>query len=346
MENDKEDGRKLSPDAQHERRKQVIRLHRRHINRRQISKMTGVCYTSVCRIVDAYTLGGSPALSPKVRGRAVGTFRKLTDEQAQTVQQIICEKRPEQLRMRFALWSRQAVKQLIKSQFDIDLPIRTMGEYLKRWGFTPQKPILRTYERCPEKVKCWLDEQYPQIAERAKTEGAEIHWGDESALSNTDVRGRSFAPKGKTPIALHPAKREHLSMISTVSNQGTMRWMIIDGSFNAERLIEFMRLLVKDASKKVFLVLDNLRAHHSKLVKTWLAENQSTIEVFYLPAYSPDLNPDERLNADIKHYVGTRVPVRSKEKLRTTTSYKLQELQKQPDRIKSYFQDPRVKYAA
>lgn len=346
MENDKEDGRKLSPEAQYERRKQVIRLHRRNINRRQIGKMTGMCYTSVCRIIDTYVQGGATALAPKVRGRSVGAFRKLSDEQAQAIQQIICEKRPEQLRMRFALWSRQAVKQLIKSQFDIDLPIRTMGEYLKRWGFTPQKPILRTYERCPAKVKCWLDEAYPAIALRAKAEGAEIHWGDESALSNTDVRGRSFAPKGKTPIALHPAKREHLSMISTVSNQGTMRWMIIDGSFNSERLIEFMRLLVKDAGKKVFLVLDNLRAHHSKAVKAWLAENKSTIEVFYLPAYSPDLNPDERLNADIKHYVGTRVPVRSKEKLRTTTSYRLRELQKQPDRIKSYFQDPRVKYAA
>lgn len=221
-----------------------------------------------------------------------------------------------------------------------------MGEYLKRWGFTPQKPILRTYERCPAKVQRWLDEEYPAIAKRAITEEAEIHWGDESALSNTDVRGRSFAPKDKTPVALHPFKRDHLSMISSVSNQGTMRWMIIDGSFNAERLIELMRLLVKDASKKVFLVLDNLRIHHSKLVKAWMAENKSVIEVFYLPAYSPELNLDERLNADIKHVIGTRVPVRTKEKLKNTASYQLRELQRKPERIKSYFQDPRVKYAA
>jgi transposase len=346
MDKDKEDGRKLSPEAQHEKRKQVIRLYRRSINRRRISEMTGMGYSSVVRIVNTFEHGGLAALSPKVRGRALGALRRLDEAQEQAIQQIICEKRPEQLRMRFALWNRQAVKQLVKSQFGIELPIRTMGEYLKRWGFTPQKPILRTYERCPVKVQRWLDEEYPAIAQRALLEDAEIHWGDESALNNTDVRGRSFAPKGKTPVALHPGKREHLSMISSVSNQGTMRWMIIDGSFDSERLIEFMRLLVKDAGKKVFLVLDNLRAHHSKVVKAWLAENKSAIEVFYLPAYSPDLNPDERLNADIKHYVGTRVPVRSKEKLRTTTSYKLRELQKQPERIKSYFQDPRVKYAA
>lgn len=346
MDRDKEDARKLSPDAQHEKRKQVIRLHRRSVNHRQISAMTGMGYRSVCRIIDAYKVGGLGALAPKVRGRKRGMQRKLDEAQEQTIQQIICEKRPEQLRMRFALWSRQAVLQLVKSQFGIELPVRTMGEYLKRWGFTPQKPILRTYERCPAKVQRWLDEEYPAIAQRAATEGAEIHWGDESALNNTDVRGRSFAPKGKTPIALHPAKRGHLSMISSVSNQGTMRWMIIDGSFNSERLIEFMRLLVKDAGKKVFLVLDNLRVHHSKPVKAWLAENKSAIEVFYLPAYSPELNPDERLNADVKHIIGTRVPVRTKEKLKNTAGYWLSELQRKPERIKSYFQDPRVKYAA
>ena len=346
MDKDKEDGRKLSPLAQHEKRKQVVRLHRRGINRRQISAMTGMCYTTVCRVVDTYKADGLASLAPKIRGRKAGTRRKLDEAQEQTIQQIICEKRPEQLRMRFALWSRQAVLQLVKSQFAIELPVRTMGEYLKRWGFTPQKPILRTYERCPAKVQRWLDEQYPAIAQRAATEGAEIHWGDESGLNNTDVRGRSFAPKGKTPIAFHPAKREHLSMISSVSNQGTMRWMIIDGSFNSERLIEFMQLLVKDAGKKIFLILDNLSVHHSKPVKAWLAENKASIEVFYLPAYSPDLNPDERLNADIKHVIGTRVPVRTKDKLRNTPSYFLRELRNQPERIKSYFQDPRVKYAA
>jgi transposase len=159
MDIDKEDARKRSPDAQHEKRKQVIRLHRRSLNRRQISAMTGMGYRSVCRIIDAYKVGGLGALAPKVRGRKRGMQRKLDEAQEQTIQQIICEKRPEQLRMRFALWSRQAVLQLVKSQFGIELAVQTMGEYLKRWGFTPQKPILRTYERCPAKVQRWLDEE-------------------------------------------------------------------------------------------------------------------------------------------------------------------------------------------
>lgn len=213
-------------------------------------------------------------------------------------------------------------------------------------GFTPQKPILRAYERCPVAVEKWLQEDYPQIAGRARAEEAEIHWCDESGLVNTDVRGRGFAPKEKTPVALHPGKREHLTMVSTVSNQGTMRWMIVDGKFDTSRMIEFLERLIQDAGKKVFLVLDNLRMHHSKQLKAWVAEHANQIELFYLPSYSPELNPDERLNADIKQYVGSRVQVRSKDKLKTTTSYHLRLLQQQPERIKSYFQDPRVKYAA
>ena len=151
---------------------------------------------------------------------------------------------------------------------------------LKRWGFTPQKPIKKAYEQRPEAVQAWLDEQYPQIETRAKAEGAEIHWGDETALVNTDVRGRSYAPKGKTPVAFAVGgTRQKLSMIATVTNQGKTRWMIIDDAINANSLIEFLGALIKDAGKKVFLILDNLRVHHSKLVKAWVAERAEKIEL-------------------------------------------------------------------
>lgn len=343
---EREDGRKLEPSAQHQLRKMIVRLHVRGAKPAQIAADIGTTYTSVTRAIERFDEGGWEALKPRKRGRASGQQRKLTAEQEKAIQLVIREKRPEQLRMRFALWTRAAVGRLIESQCKVKLPTRTVGEYLRRWGFTPQKPILRAYERCPEAVAKWLKEDYPEIAGRAKAEGAEIHWGDESALCNTDVRGRGFAPKGETPAALHPGKREHLTMVSAVSNQGTMRWMIVDGKFDSGRMIEFLAHLTKDAKKKVFLVLDNYSVHHSKSVKTWVAERIHQIELFYLPTYSPELNPDERLNADIKQYVGSRVPVREKAKLKTTTSYRLQQLQKEPARIKSYFQDPRVKYAA
>ena len=135
-------------------------------------------------------------------------------------------------------------------------------------------------------------------------------------------------------------------MIATVTNQGKTRWMIIDESFNADKLIEFLESLIKDAKKKVFLILDNLRVHHSKPVKAWLAERTAQIEVFYLPSYSPELNPEERLNADLKQAMGKRVPVRTKAKLRDAANEHMFMLEKSPQRVQSFFQDPRVKYAA
>lgn len=162
-----------------------------------------------------------------------------------------------------------------------------MGLYLARWGFTPQKPMKKAYEQSPAAVKKWLDEDYPVIAARAKAERAEIHWGDESGLRSDDVRGRGFAPKGQTPVIRLNNKRHGLSVISSVTNKGQMRWKIFDGALNADILIDFLRRLIKGAPKKVFLILANLRVHNAKLVKAWLAEHRDAIEVFYPPATAP-----------------------------------------------------------
>ncbi len=196
-------------------------------------------------------------------------------------------------------------------------------------------------------MQAWLEGEYPAIAERASREGAEIHWGDETASVNTDVRGRGFAPKGKTPVALIiGATRQKRSMIATVTNQGKTRWMIIDDAFDADKLIEFLASLIKDAGRKVFLILDNLRVHHSKIVKAWVAERADQIELFYLPSYNPQLNPEERLNADLKQEMGKRVPVRTKAKLRAADNDHMELLSKTPERVVAYFQDRRVRYAA
>ena len=196
-------------------------------------------------------------------------------------------------------------------------------------------------------MRQWLNEQYPEINRRAKAEGGEIHWGDETALVNTDVRGRSYAPSGQTPVTYTVGgTRQKLSMIATVTNRGKTQWMIIDEAFNSDKLIEFLEALVKDASKKVFLILDNLRVHHSKPVKQWVAERQDKIELFYLPSYSPELNPEERLNADLKHSIGSKVPVRTKAKLKAAVTDHMTNLEQSPERVKSFFQDPCVKYAA
>ena len=344
---DKDDARRLTPAEQHERRRQVIRAHKRGRTRTQIAADVGLSYTAVSKTIDRYEAGGMSALAPQRRGRREGQRRMLSAEQEVHAQRMICDHRPEQLKMDFALWSRAAVMQLIERECGISLQVRSVGKYLARWGFTPQKPIRRAYEQSPAAVRAWLDAEYPAIAERAKAEKGEIHWGDETALVNTDARGRSFAPKGKTPVAMAVGgTRQKLSMIASVTNQGKARWMIIDGAFNHDRLIEFFEGLVKDARCKVFLILDNLGVHHCKPVKKWLAQHNEAIEVFYLPSYSPELNPEERLNADLKHVMREKVPVRSKARLQAATEEHMNVIAREPERVKAYFQDPYVRYAA
>ena len=347
---DKEDARNQTLVQLHERRKQVVRLHKRGFGIMRVVEMSGLSYPAVRSAIDRYQSDGAAGLKPSVRGKKLGTGRSLSVEQENAIRALICEKRPEQLKMEFALWTRAAVMQLIERECGLTLSVRGVGVYLKRWGFTPQKPIKRAYEQRPEAVKAWLDGQYPAIEKQAKAEGGEIHWGDETALVNTDVRGRSYAPRGQTPVTMAVGgTREKLSMISTVTNQGKSNWMIVEESFNADRLIEFLQALVTDGQgrgKKVFLILDNLRVHHSKLVKAWLCDKIAQIEVFYLPSYSPELNPDERLNADLKHAIGTKVPMRTKARLRAAASEHMLALQNNPDRVRSYFGDPRCAYAA
>ena len=232
------DARTQSLAELHERRKQVIRLHKKQYGVMQIVEFTNLSWPAVRTAIDLYEAGGMAALKPKERGRKSGDGRSLTPEQEAHIRKLIADQRPEQLKMDFALWTRAAVGELIMREFKIALSVRGIGKYLKRWGFTPQKPIKKAYEQSPEAVKKWIDEEYPAIAERAKVEGGEIHWGDETALVNTHVRGRSYAPKGKTPVTYAPGTRQKLSMISTVTNKGQARWMIIDGNprFRGDKL--------------------------------------------------------------------------------------------------------------
>ncbi len=347
MENEiKMDGR-VSPEALLEKRKQVICLYRKGMKLKDISEATGLCRQAIRNAIDLFDQHGAKGLKPGRRGRPSGKGRRLAEEQEKQIQKDICDKRPEQLKMDFALWTREAVLVYIREHFGIDMPVRTVGEYLKRWGFTPQKPIKVAYEQKPEAVKEWPVTAYPSIAARAKAENAEIHWADETAVMNTDVRGRSYAPRGKTPTTCTVrGSRQRFSMISSVNNQGKCYWMVIDGTFNADRLIEFMEGLIKDVSRKAFLVMDNLKVHRSKPVMAWLEEHKDKIEVFYLPSYSPELNPDERLNADLKHAIATSVPKRTKQGLRKKTEEHMTMVASTPERVKSYFKDRHVSYAA
>lgn len=301
--------------------------------------------------VHADTVGRWLKLNPRALkvnrgGRKPGEGRQLTKEQEKAIRGMVVDKTPDQLKMPYALWTRKAVMELIKRQTGIDMPIRTVGEYLKRWGFTPQKPVKRAYEQNPKAVQRWLDEEYPEIKARARREDAEIYWGDETGMRNDSQHERGYAPKGRTPVVRLNAKRTSTNMISAITNQGKVRFRVFDGSMNTDILIDFCKRLIKSAQRKVFLVLDNLRVHHARIFNAWLAEHAEEIEVFYLPSYSPELNPDEYLNCDLKAGVHGGKPARDKKQLKKKVVSHMRMLQKKPGRVARYFAHQKIRYAA
>lgn len=340
------DSRKISSDEQYQKRRLIIRLRKRGTSYKQIGEIAEVSSTYACTVYKRYERGGQDAIGKGTLGRAVGIGRSLTSDQETGVQRLITDKTPDQLKMPFALWTRKAVQELIKSRYGLTMPIRTVGDYLHRWGFTPQKPIRKAYEQRPAEVEKWLNEEYPAIAARAKAEGAEISWCDETGIRNDESGARGYAPKGKTPTIRLNAKRTSMSMISSITNQGKVRFMVYKDAMNPTLFIKFMGRLIKDAGRKVFLIVDNLKTHHGKVVKQWLAEHADEIEVFYLPAYSPELNPDEYLNCDLKAGVHGGSPARNDKELKGGIISHMRMLQKRPCRVVKYFKHPKIAYAA
>lgn len=343
---EKIDARRHSPETQFEIRKQVIRLRKQGIQNKVVAEGVGISVGCASRIWQSYIKGGSKAIKLGKRGRRMGALRSLSPDGENKVKNAIIDKTPDQLKLPFALWTRDAVKQLVKQLFGIEMPIRTVGEYLKRWGFTPQKPVKRAYEQSPKAVQKWLNEDYPIIASRAKKEKAEIHWGDETAVQTGANLVRGFSPKGEKPVISLVVKKSSASMISAITNEGKMRFMMYEEAMNADLLIKFMGRLIKDAARKVFLILDNLPVHHSKKVKQWLEARKEKIEVFYLPSYSPELNPDEYLNNNVKMKVHSGTPIRNRYDLETKARSFMKSLLKKPAHVRNYFKHPKVAYAA
>ncbi len=280
------------------------------------------------------------------RGAEVGERRTLSLEQEWAVQQLIGEKMPDQLTLSFGLWTRVAVQELIHRRFKIGMPIRMVGEYLKRWRFAPQKPLRKAYKQKPELVEAWLNDRCLAIAERAKTEGAEIHWGDETGVRSDCQHGRSYAPKEKTPVQRVPGSRFATNMISTVTNQGKVRCMLHRGTITAKVLIRFLARLVRDAGRQVFLILGNLRVHHSSKVRDWLKKHAEHTEVFFLPAYSPELNPDEYLNCDLKALIHGDKLAGNRGGLESKVRGAMMKIQSRQKRVVYYFRHQKIQYAA
>jgi transposase len=199
-----DDGRQLSSEAQEQRRRLAVDMKQDGATLAEICEAVGMNPTTVCRAWASFKAGGYEGLKGNRRGRREGEKRTLSEADERKIRKKIVDRLPAQLKLDFALWTRDAVRQLISQETGIEMPVRTVGEYLKRWGFTPQKPIKFAYERKPEAVRKWLDVDYPQIRERAKHEKTEIYWGDETGLRSNDVRGRGFAPRARRQSSTFP----------------------------------------------------------------------------------------------------------------------------------------------
>jgi len=339
------DARTLSPQTQYELRKLVIRLRKSGMPNQKVAETVGIAETRASTIWQTYQRHGIEAIQPKVRGRRFGAKRILTAEQETAVQKLLIDKTPDQLKLPFALWTRDAIRLLIQQEYRIELPLRTITDYLKRWGFTPQKPVKQAYEQDPKKLARWLETDYPEIAARAKRYKAEIHWGDETGIQNDSYNAKGFSPKGKAPVVRLNAKKSRINMISAITNNGKVRFMLYQEKMSSPLLIKFMSRLIKDTNRKVFLILDNLKVHHSKKVAAWLEANHGKIEVFYLPPYAPEHNPDEYLNGDLKQRIRSGLPTRSQNDLIKKTRSFMKTVQKRPQHVKNYFKHPKVAYA-
>ncbi|MCF6224356.1 MAG: IS630 family transposase [Flavobacteriaceae bacterium] len=343
---EKIDFRTLPNEERYNLRKRAILLLKSGKKQNEIADLYGVRTATVNSWVKLHKELGSKGLEDKKRGVKSEDKKLLSKKCEKAIQKMIIDTMPDQLSLPCGLWTRKAVMELVEREFEIKLAINTMGDYLRSWGFSPQKPKKRAYEQCPKKVQKWLDQEYPAIKEKAKKEGAVIHWGDETGARNVNQHGRSYAPKGKTPVKKNMAKRFSVNMISTVTNQGQVEFMIYTSTMNSERLIVFMEQLIKGKQQRIYLILDNLRVHHSKVVKQWLEEKKKQIEVYYLPSYSPEKNPDEYLNCDLKYGLSDKPAPKSQKQLQKYVEDHMGLLQKNKDRVKKYFHHKDIKYAA
>jgi len=339
------------PDARHLSGEclEVLRVRALHgieygFSETVVAEILGVARETVSRWWTAYVSGGLDGLPQDHRGRHPG-FGFLSDEQATVIRSLIDGNTPEKLGIASTLWTRHAIGDLIRKQFNIDLADRTVGEYLRRWGYTPKKPQRHARKQDPKEVVQWLNLTYPAIEKKAAEEDAEIHWCDEVGVAADHQPGTSYSRKGQPATMDVPPPHIHMNQISSVTNEGTVRFMTYKGTMNDELFLTFLRRLLNSTTKKILLITDRLRAHDDDRVHNWEEAHKDRIELFYLPKYSPEMNPTEYLNNDMKETVNASGLPDNKETLRSRMQNFMRRLFHLPEHVMSYFLNPSVQYA-
>lgn len=340
------DARRLPQAAQEELRRRAVALVGEGRAQTEVARLLDVSRQSVNEWVAAYRRGGEQALRARRRGRRRGEKTVLAPWQQAQIAKAIRDKNPDQLRLPGFLWTRALVCELIERRFGITVTEKTAGRYLRVWGFSPQKPARRALEQDAEAVAEWLEERYPQIELRAYREKARILWADEMGLRSDHTAGRSWSPVGETPVIEGTGQRFGANVVSAISNKGHLQFMVFRQRFVAAVLIEFLTRLVRQADgQKLILILDGHPVHRSAKVRRWVEARPQLIEVEFLPGYSPELNPTELLNQDVKsNAIGRRRPHSQNELMDDTRSY-LRSTQRRPRLVARYFDGKHVSYA-
>jgi transposase len=341
----KKDGRNRTASAQATIRAQVVKYLKKNLGtQKQAAETFGLSQSGVEKIWRTYKSKGKRGIDEKKRGVRAG--KKINGIQASQIRLLVKDKMPDQLKLPFGLWTREAVQQLILLRFGIELSRWQVGRYLKSWGYTPQKPISKAFEQNPKRVKEWLTQEYPAIKKRAAKENATIYFEDEVGMRSDHQAGKSYAPKGQTPVIKKTGQRFSLNMVSAISNKGHVEFMILDGTFNGGVFLEFLAQLIKYKQQKIFLVVDGHSAHKTKVVNAWLEENRHRIELFFLPPYSPELNAQEYVNQDLKtNVIGKKRPI-NKAQMRNNVEDFMNQRKNDKKQVKKYFHESHVRYAA
>src|ERR687898_3585187 len=343
----KEDARSLPAPAQAALRNRAVRAVLDGMSQVEAARVFGVHHNAVNRWVKRYRQGGWAGLGERRRGRRPGEQAALSERQQQEVIALVRDATPDQLGLPEFLWTREAVSELIIQRYGVWLARTTVGGYLRGWGFSPQKPQHRALEQNPAAVRRWLEEAFPAIRAQAKREGGVVLWLDEMGVRSDAAAGRSWAPVGQTPVIKRTGRRFRVNMLSAISNAGMLRFRLFVGSFNGPVFIDFLGRLLRDCGgRKIHLIVDGHPVHRAKLVSAWLGRHAERIQLHFLPGYSPELNPVELLNHDVKANAAGRRRARSAGELRAELQGYLRRRQRQPAVLIRFFQHPATRYAA
>ncbi len=342
-----EDARSLPGAAQAALRKRAVQAVLDGMTQAEAGRVFGVHPNAVNRWIKRYRQGGWDALSQRRRGRRAGEQAALSASQQQEIIALVRDSTPDELGLAGFLWTRDAVAELIAQRYGVRLARTTVGLYLHSWRFSPQKPKRRALEQNPAAVARWLAETYPAIVAAAKRERGVVLWLDEMGVRSDAAAGRSWAPVGQTPVVKRTGKRFGVNLISAISNGGLLRFRLFEGSFRGPVLVDFLRRLLRDlASRKVHLIVDGHPVHRAKLVSVWVGRRPARIELHFLPGYSPELNPVELLNHDVKANAAGRRRPRTVVELTGELRAYVRRRQRRPEVVARFFAHPDTCYAA